>query len=150
MAEHQEMTRPFEDAPPTFAGHRTLVLYMSGDRPDLREFESEAKKFCEFHRVPARNIYAIPESTPTASRRIQTERAMSKCATVDRVAYFGHGWKAGIQLGWNANNCWELLEKWLDLKQCYVKPVEIVLYACSTADGSCDPGDRGWNAGWVC
>lgn len=142
MAEHQEYTRPVDYDGPTFLGHRTLVLHMSGDRPDLREFEAEAKKFCEFHRVPASNIFAVPANTPTASRRAQTIKALQKAKSVDRIVFFGHGWKNGIQLGWNINNTWELIEEWVRLKQCEVRPIEIVLYACSTADGSSDPGDR--------
>lgn len=139
---------PMVNEGPKYYGLTTAVLYMSGDSPDLKEFERESAKFCEFHKVPASNVFAVIAAQDNESRRSTTIDALRKVRNCDRLVYFGHGWKTGIQLGWNINNCWELVQKFNEvwhngdgrLEPSRI-PLTVCLYACSTADGTKDLDD---------
>jgi hypothetical protein len=133
---------------PEYYGLTTAVLYMHGTTPDYAEFKRESDKFCEYHHVPASNVFAVMAAQDNESRRSTTIDAIRKVRNCDRLVYFGHGWKTGCQLGWNINNCWELVQKFSEiwhngdgrLDPCRI-PITVVLYACSTAEGKTDLDD---------
>jgi hypothetical protein len=116
-------------------------MHLEGPAPDEKEFSAEAHKFAKFHHVPDTNMFAIFGKQSTASRRAATYSALKRISGCDRFVFFGHGWKSGFQLGWNMNNVGELVEAFSDMRNCDVRPLDVVLYSCSTAEGASDPGD---------
>jgi len=119
-----------------------VCFYMDGPGKDTAEFKRECEKFCKFNGVPRSNIFPITAGKPTEVRRASVASAMAKIYKCDRFVYFGHGWKTGIQLGWNLATCWELIERLAETRENPTGGITVVLYACSTAEGSeGEPGD---------
>lgn len=79
------------------------------------------------------------------NKKPQIERKKSilyfKRKDIDLVAFFCHGWKTGIQLGFNNNNVGELADYLVNIAS--GDDLIVALYCCSVADGGQD-GEGGF------
>jgi len=109
-----------------------LTVSMCGDAKDLNEFEREAKEFNIVNNVPRDNLLFIHHKLTRYQRRHKFEMALERhSGKISTIAFFGHGWKGGIQLGYNIKTIDRMVEA--ISKHC-VSPVKILLYSCTTGD----------------
>lgn len=93
-------------------------------------FHPEALTFARTHGIPDQNVVQIDIPKPKAHMRRQCVEAIRKAAqggALDVVAFFCHGWKTGLQLGWDLRTARELAAVIAECGQPYV---DVVLYAC--------------------
>jgi hypothetical protein len=120
-------------------GNEILIfapIHNTGNKKDATgAFQPEARAFARKHDVPQQNIFLID------NRRSKTEMKNVVIAAIERakvdhgtvpkmIAFFCHGMRESVQLGFNRRNVTELA-----LSLAGVKDVRVVLYACSTAKG---------------
>lgn len=91
-------------------------------------FEPELGAFCKAHRDEQTTEVIVDNRLPMAERRASVLKALrGEQSLVDAVAFFCHGWKSGIQLGFTNAHVRELATV-LD-----AFGVEgVILYCCST------------------
>lgn len=109
-----------------------LCVSMAGNAKDLNEFEREAKKFCQANFVPSSNLVFLHSSLSKGERKIRFEADLkSRAGKISTIAFFGHGWKRGIQLGYNLSDVDRMVEA---IKANCFEPVKVLLYSCTTGD----------------
>lgn len=120
-------------------------------------FLPEAKAYAKFHNIPLKNIHEIDISKPDADRRAQVikyiELRGQEYDAINSIAFFCHGLKHKIQLGFNVNNIYLLTATMA--KYCETE-VAVPIYACSAArdmDGQIaddmDPDTVGGDGGFA-
>jgi hypothetical protein len=95
-------------------------------------FIPEAKRFLEYHECDPGGINLIDNSKSTRSMRKQVLDVLRDVPddTVRGVAFFCHGYRRGIQFGFNTLVCTELAR---ELFRVGGDAVVVPLYACDTA-----------------
>jgi len=123
----------------TVSGKRILVLaplYNTGKKKDATgAFRPEATVFAERHGVPREQVVWIDNhlSKPAMRAEVLAEIAKVKTASgaLEALACFCHGWKTGIQFGFDKTTVGVLAEVLVG-----VRDIRVPLYACSTAQGA--------------
>lgn len=125
---------------------RALALYPAHNSPGKRDmsgaFRPAARKFAQLHSQPADCVVPVDCRGPQSERRAQVRDAIASgpWSTWDCVAFFCHGWRAGIQMGCTlAHTGWLASILWEHGTENLIVP----LYACSTAQGGAG-GDGGF------
>jgi len=105
---------------------------MEGNKKDLNEFEREAKAFNSVNHVHADNLVFISHRLSREERQLRFRLELEKRKyQIGTIAFFGHGWSSGVQLGFNNKNE-ELMAEGI-VQNCTM-PVKILLYSCTTSD----------------
>jgi hypothetical protein len=127
-------------------------------RPDYTgAFKPEAQRFAEFWGMTWANIVKIDVDKSKKEMRRDVCNAIVESTKNGRklrvIAFFCHGWKTGIQLGFDTKNVGVLAHV---LKNRVVKNVVVPLYCCSTGRDSdseisddIDPGFVGGDGGFA-
>ena len=118
-----------------------LVLYSNHNKGTKHDatgaFIPEAQAFKEHYDVPDTHFCGIDlVALPKAARRSEVYRAIHDAtygAPLDMIAFFGHGWPAGIQFGFAHEHISELGA--ILARKC-APSVKVILYACLTAENS--------------
>lgn len=119
-------------------GEKILVLaplYNTGTKKDATgAFQPEALAFAKRHKVPRKHVAWIDNSLSNAAMRRAVlsviERARSAHGDLLSLALCCHGWKTGIQFGFDRGTVGDLAASIYGAKD-----VRVVLYACGTAQG---------------
>lgn len=100
-----------------------------GKKDATGAFIPEARNFLKFHKVPDENLVMIDNTQSAAGMRRQVYAALDRPhqAQIDGLAFFCHGFKAGIQFGIRMSNVKEFVAK---LKPIVDPDVRITFYAC--------------------
>jgi hypothetical protein len=98
-------------------------------------FQPEAIAFAKFHGISDKKVFFLNNKLCRAIMRELVYDAI-ELHKPDNVAFFCHGWKTGIQLGFDLN--------FLDINPFSIKNPHIVLYACNTATGNDKNGTGGF------
>lgn len=116
-----------------------LVFYsntnVQGRKDATGAFIPEAKAFRKTHDIPKENFIGVKCRGAKAAQR--REHVFSKIEEIgskrpiNSIAFFCHGWPAGIQFGIRRDQISDLVSL---LKQYATKDVRIVLYACLAAE----------------
>ena len=120
-------------------GKNILVLapkHNTGTKKDATgAFQPEAMAFAKRHRVPKSQVVWIDNhlSKPAMRKAVlsEIEKVKALSGGLQSLAVFCHGWKTGIQFGFNLATVASLAEALAD-----VKDVRVPLYACNTAKGA--------------
>ena len=107
-----------------------IIIYSDSNE----EFRREAVKMGKFYNVEP----VVVDCGKNEDRHSRRESVISALHATDFVAFICHGWKQGIELGFDTTNTAQLA----DALRCY-GPLRVVLYCCSTAGGGVD-GDGGF------
>jgi hypothetical protein len=99
-----------------------------------REFLPSALRFVRFHGGTAANLYTFPSTGPMPRRREPIAKVLAAVtAPIEKLAFFCHGWRSGLQCGYGVDNVQNLAS--FVVTRCTVDAY-VLLYACNTgADG---------------
>jgi len=93
-------------------------------------FLPEARAFARCHgQNPDAIIARFPARELFLRRRAVCVRAIESAAPLDVLAFFCHGWRDGLQAGWQRNTILHLART---LAQQAARDAHVVLYACDT------------------
>lgn len=117
-----------------------IVFFSNTDTKGKKDatgaFIPEAKKFASYHGIPETNMFGI--KCPGVSRQKRAEavfdglyEARKLTDRLESVSFFGHGWPAGIQFGFNKKNVDELSRQMAVIA---AKDLKVTLYACLAAE----------------
>lgn len=144
---------------------KALALAPQFDSPGKHDatgaFRPEAKRFCDFHRLPSDSFKMFDNRLTMPRRRAQVAEIIRKAGQFDALAYFGHGQKHSVQMGF------QLVD--LDVRNaraedgsvpelanllCNAGCKTVVLYACDTGrdldlDRNDDSADWGGDGGFA-
>lgn len=121
-----------------------LCLVPDANSPGKKDvtgaFHPEAVAFCKHHDVnPAKAIARFPTKGTLAARRAVSTRAIGASAGLDVIAFFCHGWRNGIQAGWQLPTVRSLASL---CSAAMVADGHILLYACDSGrDADADQAD---------
>lgn len=105
-----------------------------GKRDATCAFIPEAQKFAEFWGDC--EVVGIDNTRPMTKRRDQVlYRLESQLSSVDLIAFFCHGWRNGIQLGFRNSDIEELASS---IGDATTDTPLVALYCCSVAEGGED------------
>ncbi len=116
---------------------KLLCLVPDANSPGKKDvtgaFHPEAVAFCKHHEVhPAKTIARFPAKGSLTARRTVCARTLSQVSGLDVIAFFCHGYRDGIQAGWQTKTVRALASL---CAAALVETGHVLLYACSTADG---------------
>lgn len=118
-----------------------VTQFNAEGKKDADEFRREAAAFCRWHHTydpgAKTRIELIDNTAPRVRRRGQVLQAIDdagKTERIDCLAFFCHGWAAGLQLGIFTS---EIRDVAPVLAARLSANAKIPLYACSTAHGGC-------------
>jgi len=123
-----------------------LVLTVDRNSPGKKDFSGaflpEALGFARLHGVPAARVVRVDIGRTKADRRKQVLAAIEGAgAGLELVAFLCHGLRTQLpQLGWTVGNVRGLGAA---IAGASVPSVRVVLYACSTGEGTGADGDGG-------
>jgi len=121
---------------------RILAFHGRFDRPGRKDvtyaFEPECEKLCSAVGDGKAQVHVINNRQPFAGRRRDTLAALGRAAKspgapFDTVAFFCHGWKHGMELGFNRANVGKLAAAIWKVSQNSL--VNVPLYLCSAGGG---------------
>lgn len=114
-------------------------MYNTGTKKDATgAFQPEMMEFCALFDPSAPPHLVDNHGTKSAMRARILGHIQYASPTI--CAFFGHGWRTGIQFGFGIANVKELAKA-----LAYgCTSVRVVLYACSTGDGAGPGGDGGF------
>ena len=117
-------------------------LHNTGTKRDATgAFQPEAVAFVDPIPLPNSTLPAtIDNSLPAAKMRAEVAARIRGFAP-DVLAFFCHGWRTGIQFGWNLDSIDTLAS--VIAESCTSDAPIVALYACSTASGGVG-GDGGF------
>jgi len=116
--------------------------YGSKKRPyDYRSFQGWARGFLKFHGFDLSHRVIIDNHKPARAMRKQVLAALAEASGPPVCAFFCHGFRTRIQLGFTRNQVDALAEA---LYEAYGEHVTVILYACSAGSGPGHSGDRGF------
>jgi hypothetical protein len=115
------------------------VLYATRNSKDLKDatgaFIPEAMTFCKVHEVPVKYRHGFDNEKAMVTRRKGAQSFLESLGTIgnplDAVAFFCHGWKNGIQVGYQKDQVSRLVEAMI--KAGATKEVKVIFYACDAA-----------------
>lgn len=122
---------------PQFPGVAQGVLVFRPDR-DVKDddyhgaFLPESERFIELYGIPRANVVQVDVSRAHPDRKAQVLEAICARDQIRALAFFCHGWIAGLQLGFRTETAPVLAAA---LKGRAAPDLAIALYACSTAGG---------------
>ena len=122
-------------------GKKILVLaplHNTGAKKDATgAFQPEALAFANRHEVPREQVIWIDNHLSKRAMRAavlaEIEKAKKENGSLAALACFCHGWKTGIQFGFDRSSV-----GWLAQALAGARDVRVALYACSTAQGEGD------------
>lgn len=123
---------------------KVLCLVPDANSPGKKDvtgaFHPEAVAFCKHHGVnPVKAITRFPTKGSLAARRTVCARAIAASAGLDVIACFCHGWRNGIQAGWQLPTVRALASL---CSAAMVESGHILLYACDAGrDADVDQAD---------
>jgi hypothetical protein len=95
-------------------------------------FRPYAKKFQKVHEIPDSGFFEIDISASEEDRKEQVLESIKKASwdqgTLRVIAFFCHGWKSGLQLGFDLDNVSELAQR---IALYSLPNVVVPLFACS-------------------
>lgn len=115
-------------------------MFNTGGKKDATgAFKPEAKAFSAHYPQYNHTVDYIDNKGTKANMRKEVIDNIRKCQP-DVLAFFCHGWKTGIQFGFNLTNLVEIVDSFPTGN---LAPV-VVIYGCLTADGTGPGGDGGF------
>lgn len=129
------------------AGHRVIVFapeHNSGSKRDATgAFQPEARAFAARHGVPAEQVVLFDNHM--AKKHIR-ENVLLNIGILEKppltVAFFCHGWRTGVQCGFDLGTVADLAQALSGTRH-----IIVALYACSTAQGADGGEDAGMPGG---
>lgn len=106
-------------------------------------FRPAALAFAKRWKIPKEDVHAIDVSRRFADRGDEVLAILRNYRAVDTVAFFCHGLRRQIQLGFKIETVGELAEGIADAAQAKGNIVHVSLYACTLASGGVG-GDGGF------
>jgi len=105
-------------------------------------FEPEAKRYLKYWRGRGDEVTSLTfDLSKRGPARVESVlKAIELNAPVDRVAFFCHGWKTGLQPGLTLSNLGPFARR---LAAASTSELKVALYACSTGSSNGPPGDGG-------
>ncbi len=101
-------------------------------------FIPDSQAFAKHHGITT-PIVRVDISADDSARRAQIHTALaSGSGLLETVAFFCHGYRTGIQLGYTIHNVADLARA---IAASSLKNVRVILYACSTGGGNGPGGD---------
>jgi hypothetical protein len=129
-----------------------LVFYLNKNTPGKQDatgaFIPEAHAFAKMHAIPDTRLIGVNcIALNKAQRRKVVFDEIRRQRDLDCLAFFCHGWSAGIQLGISFREiqdlAYELSRMRSNQTRAATENLIVALYACSTADGP-DDSDSGF------
>lgn len=111
-------------------------------------FDPEAKRYAKYWRDRGDEVVAhtMDLSLKSSARVEAVIAAIEAAAPVDRVAFFCHGWRTGVQVGLSCGDARgraSLVAFARRLAAASTPLLKVALYACSTGSSNGPPGDGG-------
>ena len=97
-----------------------------------RVFQPEAKRFLEYQKMPMEKLILVDNKKNSRTMRKMILDTVEKSERLTSVFFFCHGFKSGIQLGFN-NATVKQLAKSLNCNSWHTIPFRSCFYACDTA-----------------
>lgn len=112
-------------------------------------FEPEALRYATYWKAQGDTVEIHPLRPMHSAAYVRTMLdAIKAAAPVDRLVFFCHGWKTGIQLGLSCDGTsakLDLLDFATEMEMTSTPSLKVALYACSTGASSSSPsGDGGF------
>lgn len=121
---------------------KAFCLAPAHDTPNRKDasgaFQPEARAFVKASGLRA-TVTLFDSNRALADRRLESSRALARQTDVDVFAFFCHGWRDGLQCGWQIRKAGELADL---LALAGRRTSTIILYACDAArDADADRED---------
>ena len=118
-----------------FTDKSALVCVPMFDTPGRKDssgaFKPEAQRFVKHMGLNA-TVRLFDNNRAPGDRRKEVGIALDRSRDLDLVAFFCHGWKDGVQTGWNSGTVKDLADK---LVLACTSDATIALYCCDTGRG---------------